>query len=810
MELLLHPGLAQPTGFWGVGSLQPLLSCAGTATAPGFSCWKQCQSRSFLCSWPPLGPIGNTSYLLTFCYTPPKPCQEFKVGTNTTYKLSHHRVYIFINATAWVEGRWGNHTHRTPNITLYLNEAVKLDPPPAEMSFNRTGGQLWLQMPRPPCQRSGQPLQREARFQRPGDRGWTQVTCEAVMGKDDDSVTCALGQNSTFEVQLRHKLPYWSSYWSNWSSSIFIPEEIQESPVLSYQLGKLGRNGQRVLRLDWQQAPKEQGDVTYTLRAHMPACRCTKLVEDDVVVLREVTMHNLTLSGAEYQIVLTAANAAGPGPQQQIRVPAEEHADFGFEDISVEGGTVTAQWEAPSPGSVYCFEQQALPGEPKQGSCIQRDFPAGSVHVERGALEVPACHRLAVHGWAPEQGWATFALRHHYASNASLAVPIRINASTGDATTIVLQWSPPSRATCPGTTAKYLICHMAKGDNVTYAEVEAAVSHHTLQNLRPGTAYRVAVQEVTAESRRTCGTWWHFQTKALGPQGAAWKSNMKYMGISLSLPIMAIIYQMIKKRAYQLLFPPLPKPMDTKAIQFFTSEISQSQPGPGFVEPSERFSPVELLMPEPNPSKELLMPEPNPSKELLMPEPNPSEELLMPEPNPSKELLMPEPNPSEELLMPEPNPSKELLMLEPNPSKELLMPEPNPGKEMTNTSTWPGTPQPGPTAEELVALCPPGCEQELPFAYRRQEVLCPEALSPPSSISCISHVPNEEEEKEEEGKWGLHQPLIPITLLISNKPIIIRNEEGQDPSQELVPQPVLDQGQQGWMAGEGQGHAMGC
>lgn len=129
---------------------------------------------------------------------------------------------------------------------------------------------------------------------------------------------------------------------------------------------------------------------------------------------------------------------------------------------------------------------------------------------------------------------------------ASLAVPIHINASTGDATTIVLQWSPPSHATCPGTTAKYLICHMAKGDNVTCewgphvpvgqgegslqaaaghpllvtlcadAEVEAAVSHHTLQNLRPGTAYRVAVQEVTAESRRTCGTWWHFQTKALG------------------------------------------------------------------------------------------------------------------------------------------------------------------------------------------------------------------------------------------------------------------------------------------------------
>lgn len=48
------------------------------------------------------------------------------------------------------------------------------------------------------------------------------------------------------------------------------------------------------------------------------------------------------------------------------------------------------------------------------------------------------------------------------------------------------------------------------------AEADAAASHFTLQNLRPGTAHRVGVQEVTAESKGTCGTWWRFQTKALG------------------------------------------------------------------------------------------------------------------------------------------------------------------------------------------------------------------------------------------------------------------------------------------------------
>ncbi|XP_010139497.1 PREDICTED: interleukin-12 receptor subunit beta-1 [Buceros rhinoceros silvestris] len=354
----------------------------------------------------------------------------------------------------------------------------------------------------------------------------------------------------------------------------------------------------------------------------MPACRCTEedavVAEEDTVVLgREVTEHNLTLSGAEYEILVTAANAAGPGPPWQLRVPAEQPADLGFKDISVAGGIVTAWWEAPTSGSVYCFEQQPLLGDPKQGVCIQRAFPDKSIHVETGALEAPACFRLAVHGWAPERGWSTFALQHHYAGNASLAVPFHINASAGDAAAIVLQWSLSPRAACPGMLVKYLICYAAEGDNVT------------------------------------C------------PQGAVWKSYLKYLGILLGLPAMAAIYQLSKK-------------------------------SPGFLEPSERFSPAELLIPEPNPST-----------------------------------------------------------------------------EKTDTGTRPPiTPQPGPAAEEPVGVCPPGCEKELPFTYRKQEVLSPGGLPTPGSIGCGT-----------EG-GGCPQPLVPIALLISDKPIIIRDEEGWDPSPE--------------------------
>lgn len=59
----------------------------------------------------------------------------------------------------------------------------------------------------------------------------------------------------------------------------------------------------------------------------MLACGCAESDDEDNVALGwEVTEHNLTLSGAEYKILLTAVNAAGPGPAQQLHVPPDQHA----------------------------------------------------------------------------------------------------------------------------------------------------------------------------------------------------------------------------------------------------------------------------------------------------------------------------------------------------------------------------------------------------------------------------------------------------------------------------------------------------
>lgn len=337
----------------------------------------------------------------------------------------------------------------------------------------------------------------------------------------------------------------------------------------------------------------------------------------------EVVAHNLTLSGAEYEILLTAANAAGKGPARQLHVPADQHTgtgpaegpsspaalrgyfpslpshpppphfipDLSFKDISTAGSTVSAWWEAPSPGSAYCFEQQPLLGALNEGACKQHNFPAKSIHMERGKGDPPQAPRPSplpgARSWGsstsipgscprstgsagvlpprcarpgPGKGlvnlrpaaplrWQRYVWKHGAPAPdltakrvgvcpktvprvvffctstspshaASLAVPIRINASAKDATAAVLWWSPSPRAACPGALAKYLICHMAEGDNMTCEwgppRPHGAGRGHCLQ---PATACSLSFAQMVKRTPRHRTT----RSKTYGPaQRTGW------------------------------------------------------------------------------------------------------------------------------------------------------------------------------------------------------------------------------------------------------------------------------------------------
>uniref|UniRef100_K7F297 Interleukin 12 receptor subunit beta 1 n=1 Tax=Pelodiscus sinensis TaxID=13735 RepID=K7F297_PELSI len=586
---------------------------AGSTEDPSLACYRKCNQCSFNCTWRAAAPSRNATYILTFCYHNTLSCKRFKTGPSTHYSSPYRRMRLLENVTAWVESYSGGRVERTENITLQLEYAIKLDPPDHARLNGKSNGTLNLTLPKP-----DDPTVKDRRLQRrlKGTQ-WTQVACQT---QDDDKtekkMICNLGTRAACEVQLRHKTAHWSSYWSTWSKSLVVPEEILASPEVNLTVGRLGRNGRRNVTVHWQSPvsglpswtllSNRDGEISYTLTFDMRACGC-KEQERDIVHVKNATTLSVVLSGAEYHVSMGASNSAGSGPLWTYHIPPAHHPAIGFLNVSSAGSSVTVQWAAKTNGTRYCFERQPLEN-PQEGreECIHKQFFEQDSAAERsvswfyapGTVQPKKCYRIAIHGLGPEKHWSTFGSTYHFATNTSLDGPLHIQNIT--ATSAVLHWNLSPVSQCPGILKKFTICHRSEQENrMLYHEANASAMHYALRDLQPSTSYRVGIQAATADRDTPCSPQYPFRTMKLGPNPPEWKVNLRYLGIFLGILILAMFYHFGKKRVKKVLFPLLPSPVDSQALKFPAEEMSQScQMWQGFVEPSEKVSPTEPLVTE--------------------------------------------------------------------------------------------------------------------------------------------------------------------------------------------------------------------
>ncbi|XP_074834632.1 interleukin-12 receptor subunit beta-1 [Carettochelys insculpta] len=588
---------ARSTGqmmFWRL--LLAALALSGSAQDADLVCYRKCNQCNFTCKWRAEAASKNATYHLKFCYHSSNSCPLFKTSS-THLSIQYRKMRVLQNLTAWVESHSGGRVNRSQNITLQLENAIKLDPPNQITLNSKSNGTLSITLLKPddPAVRD-RPLQREVQYRQVKDTTWTQVACQTPQENsgNDRTVICHLETAAACEVQIRHKTAHWSSYWSEWSQSIFVPEEILESPVVTWTLGSLGRNGQRNVTFHWQEARVEQGEVSYVLAAHMLACGCEE-PEGVISHVKNGTTLSWILSGAEYHVSLSTSNAAGSGPVKTYRIPPEERTEISFLNMSWAGSSVTVQWAAKTNGSLYCFEKQAL-GEPPEdhGECTHRPFFEQESYVDTVMVQPGRCYRIAIHGLGPEKRWSTFGSMHYFATNASFDGPIHIENVT--AISASLHWEPSPLSQCPGTLQKYVICYTSVRDNRrAYHEANSSATHYTLQDLQPDTYYRVGIQAARAE---LCHPQRLFKTTKLGPNTAEAKLNLPYLSAFLCIPLLAALYHFNRKRAKKVLFPSLPSPIGSQALTFPARDMSQEKPWPGFVEPSEKVSPTEPLVAE--------------------------------------------------------------------------------------------------------------------------------------------------------------------------------------------------------------------
>ncbi|EMP24071.1 Interleukin-12 receptor subunit beta-1 [Chelonia mydas] len=399
----------------------------GSAEDPDLVCYRNCTQCNFICTWRAKPTSGNVTYTLKFCYHSTYPCKEFKTESSTHCSFSYRTLRVLQNLTAWVESHSGGRVERTQNITLQLENAIKLDPPlPHRITFSKSSGTLTLALQQLDTWTVRyEPLRREARYRQRNGTEWTQVECQTR-----------------------------GEYKRN---------NITEIPEVTYTVGRLGRNGQRNVTFHWQEAHEEQWKVNYTLAVYMPACRCTVLKKE--VPEKDETTLILALSGAEYHVSVSASNPAGRGPVQTYRIPPEHRTEMNFLNVTSDGSNVTVQWAAKTNGTFYCFEKQPLE-EPQedQEECIHKQFFEKDSDVNTGTVKPRKCYRIAIHGGGPEKHW-TFGSMYLFATNTSFDGPIHIKNTT--ANSAFLLWKPSPLSQCPGILKKYIICYTSEQDNRT-------------------------------------------------------------------------------------------------------------------------------------------------------------------------------------------------------------------------------------------------------------------------------------------------------------------------------------------------------
>ncbi|XP_044056507.1 uncharacterized protein il12rb1 isoform X2 [Siniperca chuatsi] len=249
-------------------------------------------------------------------------------GIKKTWTLLNEEQLIkYRSVDIWVKAHVGNSSCTSTRTSVVLGHTVKYEAPQnISMSWLNNNLHLsWTAAEKHPAIAEI----RFRRYERPTE-SWENrlitinTTDETLMYQ---VIVVNLLKHSAYEVQIRHQSnqPNISPLWSDWSSVVIVPAELEEEPEFNKTTELV--NGTRKLILTWKPMPHAAAvtGVTYSLKDTKPSygCPCEK------------ERHNITtnshvayVSYSAVNFLFFARNAAGYSPPATIQVPAEPAADL--------------------------------------------------------------------------------------------------------------------------------------------------------------------------------------------------------------------------------------------------------------------------------------------------------------------------------------------------------------------------------------------------------------------------------------------------------------------------------------------------
>ncbi|XP_021564312.1 interleukin-12 receptor subunit beta-1, partial [Carlito syrichta] len=477
------------------------------------------------------GPPAGARHLLWCCLSAGRCCY-FTADSATRLQFSDQDgVSVLKPVTLWVESRAANQTERSPAVTVVLHSVVKYHPPPEAIKVSRSAGQLRMAW-EPPAHQEGAEVQ--FRYRVPGGP-WVLGNCGPQ--NETESCVCPLETDVAQEFQLRRRQLQQGppeGPWSSWSSSVCVPPETPPPPEVLVE--QPGLDGRRLLTLHGQpsqhellegcRGPAPGGQVSYHVQLSMLSCPCKEQATRTLRLGRK-----LYLSGPAYSVSVFSRDHFGPSRNWTWHIPAHTHP-------------ATHSWSHTVP-----------------------------------ALAEEECYRVTIFASTrPEKptSWATVLSTHHFGGNASGAgTPQHVSVRNHSLDSVHVAWSPSPLSACPGALKGYVVrCREQDGGRVSEQAVKPSETHATLRGLRAGAAYTVQVRADTAASR---GVWSPPQSfQILAAPASDTSVFLASLGGFLSVLLLGVLGHLGLSRAARRLFPRLPTPGASSAIQLPGSQGKQT------------------------------------------------------------------------------------------------------------------------------------------------------------------------------------------------------------------------------------------
>ncbi|XP_055731705.1 interleukin-31 receptor subunit alpha [Salvelinus fontinalis] len=381
-----------------------------------------------------------------------------------------------------------------------------------------------------------------------------------------------------------------------WSEVFTVPPELTDTPVI--EMVKDSRpqtKGRRLVIIKWKV-------IHFPVKCLILPLSCTckfaaselaegysvsvgKASGEDPIETFNTSRHLLivTLSHSAYHLKITALNRAGTSPAAQSTIrPLDDKDLYGKLNVTFNGNTsFTVSWVDDLIKTYSCFSVEWWTrGNKAAHKSFYEDENNYEVIPLHEPLELYKRYTFTLHTRPDKEpcnlkfinnSESTYgSIQSYFTEGSPISAPGNISSSNVTQSSMVLEWTSVPEKDTRGFLLGYILHYTESPDDRTDAEtnvtVDAGSTSYELVDLKSNTVYQVQLSAFTAAGMGVRSSTVYFETKSTVSLSIGGMIAGVVIGATLLLLVVNLGSRLLK-RAKRLLWPSIPNPGNSNAIQ---------------------------------------------------------------------------------------------------------------------------------------------------------------------------------------------------------------------------------------------------